>query len=284
MMDCTSDPQFEKWSQTEKWHYFLPPSRPSQRHLEFYRTHIVKLPAPRRVAILGSTPELRDLCVEVDRTRVDVIEINKIFHDQLDELRIYPKSAETTHIGNWLDVLPELRDQFDVILSDLTLGNIGYSDRSRYFCGIHHALRPGGLFIDKVLTFGRMPLKNLEDLASKYSSAPFNIATISDFANDFYFTSEAILGEVIDVADIRAMLKSHFSGISPHSSPRLLKLVEATSDLLPDVGTWSYGRKWDLKDHESALQLELVAHSWETPPSVFADRLFIAAFRRMDSE
>jgi SAM-dependent methyltransferase len=281
MADDPGERQFEKWSQTDKWNYFLPPSRPSQEHLNFYRTCILSSSAPRRVAILGSTPELRDLCVEVGNTDVDVIEINKIFHEQLDKLRVYPESCERTHIGDWLDVLPDLNSAFDVILSDLTLGNIDYSDRSEYFSGIHHALRPGGIFVDKVLTFGRQPLRTLDSLEQKYSAAPFNIATVSDFANDFYFTSEAICGEIIDVATIRAMLKSRYAATSNHASQRLLKFVQATGELLPDVGTWAYGRDWDLKDHTAALDLELIAHYWEKPPSVFASRLFMAAFRRM---
>lgn len=139
----------KKWDEQYHWWWMLPPGRPSRLHLEFFASHINRQRSTARIAILGSTPELRDLCVELDHPRVVVLDRSQRFHHAMNALLIHTNSLETTQFGDWTDLLEAAPNAFDVILSDLTLRNISYERRPRFFASLRGALRPNGIFLDK---------------------------------------------------------------------------------------------------------------------------------------
>ena len=51
----------DAWDQMESWELVLPPSRPSRQHLDWFRGQVSEFPSDVPIAILGSTPELRDM-------------------------------------------------------------------------------------------------------------------------------------------------------------------------------------------------------------------------------
>ncbi|HUD10837.1 MAG TPA: class I SAM-dependent methyltransferase [Candidatus Saccharimonadia bacterium] len=211
----------EKWRGMgeSRWRNFFPPHRPSEAYLKFCRSQLEGMSVLGSVAILGSTPELRDLVVETGQPEVHVLDISQTFHDSMDALRVYPKAPEILHLGNWPDMLPGFAGNFDAILSDLTLGNIPYDDRQRFFDGIRTALKPGGVFLDKVLTFGRVPLKRLAVLGQSYLKKPFNRHTVSDFIGDYFFGSETLAG--VDIISTRAVIQATTRALFQLSSQRV---------------------------------------------------------------
>ena len=54
----------DAWDRMTSWELVLPPSRPSQQHLDWFRKHLGELQQDDPIAILGSTPELRDLLAQ----------------------------------------------------------------------------------------------------------------------------------------------------------------------------------------------------------------------------
>ena len=69
----------DAWDRIESWELVLPPSRPSQQHLDWFRKHLGKLRTDEPIAILGSTPELRDLLALLGFRNINVLERNVEF-------------------------------------------------------------------------------------------------------------------------------------------------------------------------------------------------------------
>jgi hypothetical protein len=261
-----------KWDAQSHWHLMLPPSRPSARYLDFVRTYVERAPRQAQIAVLGSTPELRDLCVEAGQPNVHVLERSSAFHAACSQLLVYDNPRETLHLGDWLEVLPSMSTSFDLILSDLTLGNVPYERRSEFFSGISGALRPSGFFLDKVLTHPRSPVP-LDALDEKYRSAPFNLQTLNDFSNEYFFLSELTTDGTVDIQRFHGILASRFK-----TAPRLRRLLEESLQLVTANGVWHYGRPWQEVQRTYARGMRLVARRNEVRPSVFAGRLRMLAF------
>jgi hypothetical protein len=263
-----------KWDAQSSWHLMLPPGRPSGRHLDFVRTYVAQCRPDASIAILGSTPELRDLCVEESRPHVHVLERSAAFHEACSALLIYRNPHETLHQGDWLELLPKKVAAFDLVLSDLTLGSIPYDRRTEFFTGIRDALRPGGMFLDKVLTHGD-ELMLLDDLDQKYRTAPLNLQTLNDFANEYFFLSELVREGIVSIRHSHELLASRFA-----STPRLLRILDESLRLVTTNGVWFYGRPWRSIRRSYATGMRLVDARSELRPSVFAGRLRMLAFSR----
>ena len=140
------------WELMNNWYFVLPPSRPDERYLENIKRHIDRFDRNEAVAVLGSTPEFRDLLCEMEFKNVFILEKNKEFHLMTNAMRVYHDTKnETLILGDWMDLLPKHNNCFNVILSDLTMGNIPYNQRKEFYILLLNALKFDGLFIDKVL-------------------------------------------------------------------------------------------------------------------------------------
>jgi hypothetical protein len=257
------------WSQNTDWMLMLPPGRPSTYHLGLFAKHLCELSRAAPIAILGSTPELRDLCVELGFTDVWSIDKSLSFHQQVDALRVHVNHEETVVVADWLDILPTLPGHFAAILSDLTLGNIAYSDRERFFAAIADSLLGGGLFIDKVLT-NEAPVHRLDDLDARYRVLPLNLGTINRFSSEYFFCSELVERHgVVDVALFRDLLTERLQ------HPRLRAFLAHSLRLTTPVGVWHYGRPWDLILPTYATDLHTVASYPEERGSPYEGRLRI---------
>src|SRR5436309_1818556 len=122
----------DPWALMQNWDLVLPPSRPSANQLAALRLHIEPLSRSKPVAILGSTPEFRDLLFESGFLNIHLLERNSKFLSEMSALRVY-STPETVIEGDWLETLPTLSGQFALILSDLVSGNIPYADRPRFY-------------------------------------------------------------------------------------------------------------------------------------------------------
>lgn len=249
------------------WIMLLPPSRPSATHLRRVRQHMART-KPQSVLILGSTPEFRDLCAELEIPSVTVIDCSLTFHRSVDFLRAYPAAAEEVIVEQWQQALPQLRGRFDCVLGDLVDGNIAYSDREAFYLAIAGALKPGGVFIEKILT-NRTGYASLDSLDRNYIKGPINLATVNEFARSYFFTSEIVAnGGVVDVQSIRAILVERFAG-----KPVLMKLLTLTDYVMPERGYWYYGLPWSVVARYRNRVFTVVKAFDETQRGAFCGRL-----------
>jgi len=272
-----SSAEQRQWSIDRKWTQMLPPGRPSADHLHYFESKLLELERslnrPLDACILGSTPEFRDLTHELGCASVTVIDRNKGFYELVSPLCVEPNPREIVVFADWVDELPQHASKFDAILSDLTLGNLPYESRADFFSGVTAALRPGGIYVDKVLT--NEELQSLDQLDRRYRKAPINLISINDFANDYFFSSELIVAGTVYIPALAAQLEQRFIG-----QPRLLRLLHEATDIVGPRGQWYYGKPWSTVSIQYAHAMTYLDCTPEPPAYGSAYQLHLHTLKR----
>jgi SAM-dependent methyltransferase len=256
----------DNWDFMNEWHLVLPPSRPSAYQLELTRKLISNIKRDVPVAILGSTPEFRDFVFEEGFHRIFVIDKNSDFHDTMTNACIYHQDEIFVH-GDWLDVLDDYKNTFGLVLSDLTMGNVAYSDRECFYQLISDSLSNGGLFIDKVLTHP-IPHIKLNDIFSRYSRLPLNWLYINYFSCEALFCSELLyLTETVDTYKFYDILTS------TAKNDRIKAFILKAHSITPENCIWYYGRNWETLKRDYCPGLKLAGS--------FDDELGSPYYRRL---
>ena len=261
------------WQQMRGWELVLPPSRPDVFDLRRITEHARHVDRNAQVAVLGSTPEFRDLLHELGFGQIYILEKNSEFHESMTASRIY-RNPERLIEGDWLHTLPGLSERFMMILSDLTSGNVSWDDRSDFYSGISGALARGGLFIDKILSnpAGLLSLAELED---RYRDAPPNVLTFNYFSCEAVFCSELQMErEVVDTTRIYDRLSSVLG------TPRLRRLVAGSQLITPTNCLWYYGKSWSELAPEYCPKLDLLARYDLNPAQPYFGRAHQYVWRR----
>ena len=250
----------------ETWELVLPPSRPSRQHLDWFRHHLSELGADDPVAVLGSTPELRDLLAVLGFHDIHVLECNMKFYARMDRLRARP-TAETILRGDWMQTLPNCSGRFAAVLSDLTSGNVPYAQRTEFYSLVAESLRPGGMFCDKLLSHP-IPHEPLDRLLTQYEIEPVNLATVNRFNCEVFFCSELLteFGRV-DTSQFYDQLRELRPG------PTVSAILDRLPYVTPRGMFWEYGKPWDLVQKDFDPRLYCSDDRLEGCDSPYANRL-----------
>jgi len=265
----------DTWDLMQNWYLVLPPSRPSALQLARIQSLLAKVDRSLPVAVLGSTPEFRDLLHESGFQQIYVLERNPSFYKAMTAARIY-RNPENLVNGDWLQSLPTLKEKFAVILSDLTSGNVPYDQRAQFYEGIEYALMDSGLFIDKVLTHTGSNL-SVDGLVDKYSTLPLNLIHINNFSSEMLFCSELI--------DLRQLVDSSlFYGIVEHraKNERVRAFAEEAKRITPPGCIWWYGRKWEELQRNYCRSLTRISVAEDEPSSPYYGHLKFFEFTKGD--
>ncbi len=255
----------DTWRRMVDWSLVLPPSRPAAWQLLQIQRYLIARDRHRPIAILGSTPEFRDLVAELGFERIYIFEQNRAFHDQMGRMRCYRNSEKLVE-GDWLETLPQYKRRFGAILSDLTSGNIPYEHREQFYLSISRALVPGGCFVDKLLTHP-IPHERLAVLEKRYRLAPLNLATFNRFSCEFLFCSELLdLKSEVDSTLFYKVLAERLT------EPRLNFLLTGAQKITPKGCKWWYGRPWRELRSSYFAHLKTVASVSDIPDSPYAGR------------
>ena len=266
-------PSSSTWSNMEHWDLLLPPSRPSQRELRIVSSLAKGVPSGKPIGILGSTPEFRDLLYELGCSNVHAFERNMDFFSATSRLRVYDNTEHVIE-GDWLTTLPAHSNSFSLIVSDLTMGNVPYGDRRRFYDAVSNSLSVGGVFYDKVLTHpGR--LISLDTIGRKYRDLPLNLLTVNHFSCEALFCSELLDdSEVVDTSAFYDTLSQTLK------HPRIDALIARSRLITPDGCTWYYGRRWSFLDSGYCPRLTRLAVVDDEPTSPYAGRLKLFTLAR----
>ncbi len=228
----------DTWQKIQLWDMVLPPSRPSQYHLNIIKDEIDKINRNLPVAVLGSTPEYRDLLFQLGFKDIYIFEKSLKTHSMMNRQRCWSNS-ENLIKGDWLDTIPQYKDHFDLILSDLTSGNLPYSRQPSFYSGIASALSQDGLYIDKILIHGNQKRK-LEKLILKYSTLPYNLLYVNYFSCEFLFCSELLdIKQIVDSSLFYSILEKMLT-----NGP-LAKFLAESPKITPLETFWYYGKDWE---------------------------------------
>jgi hypothetical protein len=251
-MSSESVYQDPTWGRMNGWNLVIPPSRPDTLDLARIIEAIKHIDRTATVGVLGSTPEFRDLLYESGFRSIVVLERNLPFFAFVSQQRVYENTEQVVE-GNWLTTLPHLTSRFQLILSDLTAGNIPYEKRAEFYSLITGALAPGGIFIDKLLT-NENGLISISQIQNRYSRLPINLQTANYFSCEAVFCSELQAArQVIDTTAIYDELSERLPGL------RFRKLIRYSQLITPLGCLWYYGRPWPMLQPTYCPELELVA-------------------------
>ena len=223
------------WNAFDSWNLVLPPSRPSWDQLKNIHIAIDNIKRDMPVAVLGSTPEFRDLFRNLGFKNVYIFEKNMEFYTKMKKLMATDGNNEILIEGDWLDTISQYSNFFSVILSDLTMGNIPYNYRQDFYKSINNSLDKRGKFIDKILTHDFF--NNFDCLIYEFSRKPLNIWTANEFNCRMLFCSELVHKEkMVNTTDIYYYLNKR---VKEKWMQELLKLTKL---ITPEEGIWYYGK------------------------------------------
>lgn len=263
------------WDQFPSWHLVLPPNRPTEENLHYISQRLDTFHAGD-VLVLGSTIEFLDVLAGSGRFTTYVIDNTPRFYLQMERYRLFP-NRERLIVGDWLEVLPAHRDKFDIVLSDFTSGNIPYEERGHFYSAIFEALKPDGIFIDRVLQPGPA-FYSLDELDKRYESRPANLRTLNDFSSEYLFLSELVkkAGRV-DTSDFYNLLQSR------RVSVPLTRLAHLSEFITPRDQCWDYGRPPERLTEPADVGLTVIEVVPGAAGSVYEDYVTQRVFQRADS-
>jgi len=153
-------------------------ARPSKSELEIIN-QIVKKIKPRTIAVLGATPEFRDLGLR-HSSDVVALDINPKMIREMSQLMRHKEKGKKV-ICDWTNI--KLPDQsVDLVLSEQSLNIIPTKEWSKVLSEVRRILKPAGIFIAKIQIYqpdGR--ILNLDHLVSKLETGQIGISDFSSF-------------------------------------------------------------------------------------------------------
>lgn len=143
----------------ETWINVKPPLRPSKSEIEIYRKYLKEISQncdyPEcKALILGTTNEFRLLFRE-EGFNVTIVDISEDYHKEISKKEnIEFFDNESIVYSNWINILKnsDLKENsFDVVIGDLSIGNINPKDFGEFILQIQKLLKNDGLFLGKTI-------------------------------------------------------------------------------------------------------------------------------------
>jgi len=179
----------------------------------------------------------------------------------MNKLRAYT-NPENIIIGDWFDVLPRNKRTFDIILSDLTQGNVPFSQHADFYGLISDALTANGIFIDRLFVFrDRSQLFRADEELKHYSEmSVMNLSVLNEIFFKLCVASDLVFEQgMSDLHTFYSLLENHYN------NPILRKCAELMEEYLaPDGAIWYFGKFWDEISPVYFQKLNLISESTDT--------------------
>ena len=131
------------------WSKLRVPIRPGPEGLDLYRDQMERFPE-KNILVLGATPELVDMALELDATKVVSVEHNPEIMEAMREVGKKDWTKVQLVVGDWLEERPDFYSFFNCIVCDGGLLFLEYPGQwERLFKLAHNYLVPGGVFVAK---------------------------------------------------------------------------------------------------------------------------------------
>ena len=122
------------------------PGRPCAEDVEMFREIFGQI-KPRKILILGATPELRDLACDFTEEPVAIADLSLVMlHEMARFLKRADPFKERWYFGNWLS-LPIPDESFDMVIGDYSVKQIALRERPLLVEEVGRMLTPGGFFL-----------------------------------------------------------------------------------------------------------------------------------------
>jgi hypothetical protein len=127
------------------WEWIIPPSSPSLTELVVFDKYLASLPRAATVLILGSTPELRDLCF-FRGLSATVVDYNPDTFRSLGRYLRHPDTARLV-VQDWRTMA--LDTPYDAVIGDLAVNMVSVPEQSLVVKNTATVLKEGGLLIHR---------------------------------------------------------------------------------------------------------------------------------------
>lgn len=246
-----------------RWQKYAPPARPSATDIARMRLRIDEFLRHRdgdtrrvEALVLGSTPELRTLLAGFPGIRVTLVDCVLPMMQAMTTFVDAGPLDEVWIVGNWLTA-PLPSRYFDLVLSDLVLGNLDPTDQRRLMARIREILNPLGRWVSRIDCVDESSVfEELNTLLDHYARldepTPSDLCELRSVAGLRYwdpvtgFLSYAELGEAMD----RYWDGERFA----HRSARVNRLLAGLREV-----TLPYGRPYWLS-YKAQLDSALARH------------------------
>ena len=132
------------------WTNNVAPSRPSCSELALYTKYLRKIQEivdhPIKLLVLGSTPEFRDWGYD-ENMEVNVVDKSEEYYKQISREIRHKNLKENVYFLKWEDM--HFDEKYDIIIGDLSIGNIEPTRFRDFLINIRDALSDNGVFMGK---------------------------------------------------------------------------------------------------------------------------------------
>lgn len=142
----------KQWTKSvaAQWGLFLPPARPSLSELAYIERLLLQSKSKKKnfkVAVMGSTPEYRDLCqtTNTDYKCIDYSEKNFI---ELRQYQLHKDDNSHLLVSDWREM--KFKEKFDLFIGDLFTCVTPIDDHERLYQNIQGHCNPGAKIVIKV--------------------------------------------------------------------------------------------------------------------------------------
>jgi SAM-dependent methyltransferase len=214
----------EKWKKiADDWEQLGATAKPGKEEIELYRAiSLIELSDKQKVnlVILGSTPELRNMCFEFFDDKIESVTCVDATEDMfgaMSRLVKFKSPKEKFVHGNWLNLSEYFeKESIDIVYGDHVVSNVGGKEMN-LFSEIKKILKNNGCFISKIhyadttddLIKVAPPREKLQYYALKYKNGEMDLKTAftqfglyllfsSYFLNDKNEISFSYWGDKID--------------------------------------------------------------------------------------
>ncbi len=147
----------KKWAKIAKnWKALGSTAKPSMEEIELYRAiSTIELSEKTNIkaVILGSTPELRDMCREFFNDKIQFlacVDVTEDMYYAMSKLVKRKNSKEHFIHGNWLEISKYFeKESIDIIYGDHIVSNVGGKE-NQLFEEIKTVLKKDGCFVSKI--------------------------------------------------------------------------------------------------------------------------------------
>lgn len=155
------------------WTNNVAPSRPSYAEMCVYTQYLRKvqtvLRRPIKLLILGSTPEFRDWGYE-ENLLIHVVDKSRDYYEEVSREIRHKNLSEKVYYFPWEDMY--FQETFDVIIGDLSIGNIEQSKFERFLKNISQAMSDEGVFLGKSFLWHEdEPIKTPKQIIDEYATS-----------------------------------------------------------------------------------------------------------------
>ena len=155
------------------WTNNVAPSRPSNNEMCVYTRYLRGLQEsirrPLKLLVLGSTPEFRDWGYEEDLS-IYVVDKSKEYYYQVSREIRHKNLHETVFFSSWEEM--RFDEKFDIIIGDLSIGNIDRTRFDQFLENVANSLSQGGLFLGKsFLWLESEPIKTPKQIIDDYKKS-----------------------------------------------------------------------------------------------------------------